>query len=256
MADSSKWVTLKPRQIHVADFSGGNAVNVQRAVSDHGFTATPNYLGVKVTASGDHGSQAAKDSVNAAYWGAFPQSFVDFQMETGQSAYWYTSNSSRDFAKPTLPLSVQFDSTYQVDAGDGSPTASGSGLGSGLGSVGSGLGSLLGTGDGSGNADGSVGAGSGSQAGGSGTGAGSGAGAADDSDGGAGAASGSGTGGSSGADVDSSASAFIVDNAGTIALGLGGVAVASALPLGIGWVLRHRLGLSASDELDRRLGLL
>ena len=38
-------------------------------------------------------------------------------------------------------------------------------------------------------------------------------------------------------------------------LGPGGMALASGLPLGLGWFIRRRLGLEASDILDRKLGL-
>ncbi|PWG60585.1 fibronectin type III domain-containing protein [Bifidobacterium catulorum] len=238
MNDSSKWVTLSPRTIHLADFKG---VDVKKAASAHGFTKTPEYLGVKVTASGDHGGQAAKDGTNAAYWGAFPQSFVDFQVETGQSAYWYTANSQRDFAKPTLPLSVQYDSTFKVSAGSGSPaaaTASGgrssssSGLGGGLLSRGGASSttkrkSTTSTGKTTkNNADASS--------------------TADDGDAGSETQT-----NASGND----ASPLIADNARTIAIGSGGVAAATALPLGIGWFIRRRLGLDPSAALDSRLGL-
>ena len=48
---------------------------------------------------------------------------------------------------------------------------------------------------------------------------------------------------------------LIADNAKTVALGSDGVALASGLPLGLGWSIRRRLGLEASDILDRKLGL-
>lgn len=48
---------------------------------------------------------------------------------------------------------------------------------------------------------------------------------------------------------------LIADNAKTMALGSDGVALASGLPLGLGWFIRRRLGLEASDILDRKLGL-
>ena len=41
----------------------------------------------------------------------------------------------------------------------------------------------------------------------------------------------------------------------TVALGPGGMALAPGLPLGLGWFIRRRLGLDASDILDRKLGL-
>lgn len=47
---------------------------------------------------------------------------------------------------------------------------------------------------------------------------------------------------------------LIADNAKTVALGSDGVALASGLPLGLGWFVRRRLGLEASDILDRKLG--
>lgn len=47
---------------------------------------------------------------------------------------------------------------------------------------------------------------------------------------------------------------LIADNAKTVALGSDGVALASGLPLGLGWFIRRRLGLDASDILDRKLG--
>ena len=48
---------------------------------------------------------------------------------------------------------------------------------------------------------------------------------------------------------------LIADYAKTVALGSGGMALASGLPLGLGWFIRRRLGLDASDILDRKLGL-
>ncbi|WP_133125349.1 hypothetical protein [Bifidobacterium parmae] len=252
MNDASKWLTLEPQEIHLADFTGGNAVDVAKAVSDHGFTATPDYLGVAVDANGDHGSQAGKDAANAAYWGAFPQSFVDFQMGTGQSAYWYTSGSARDFAKPTLPLYVQYDASYVVDAGEGSPAAgtAAGGTASGSGSSASGTGAGPGTGAGSGSSatkktTAAAAAPSDTAAQSSGDDA-----SADGADMGA-----ADTGAAASADGSDDRTMLIADNARTIAVGSGAVAVASALPLAAGCLIRHRLGLDAAAELDRRLGL-
>lgn len=235
MNDASKWETLEAKQIHVADFTGGNAVNVRQAATDRGFSATPDYLGVAVSASGDHGSQAAKDSANAAYWGSFPQSFVDYQIRTGQSAYWYTSNSQRDFAKPTLPLYVQYNDSYQVDAGDGSPDAS-----TVSGAVKSGSSGSTGTTAKSSKS----GTTTTNKAAATPT-------ATDDAFGDTAAADD----GSTLAEPSAETPMLIADNAATIAIGSGSVAVASALPLGVGWFIRRRLGLDASAELDKRLGL-
>lgn len=47
---------------------------------------------------------------------------------------------------------------------------------------------------------------------------------------------------------------LIAGNSKTVALGPG-MALAPGLPLGLGWFIRRRLGLDASDILDRKLGL-
>ena len=47
---------------------------------------------------------------------------------------------------------------------------------------------------------------------------------------------------------------LIADNAKPGALGSDGGAWAAGLPLGLGWFIRRRLGLDASDILDRKLG--
>ncbi|NEG95203.1 hypothetical protein GFD17_00195 [Bifidobacterium sp. SMB2] len=241
MSDSSKWVTLSARTIHLADFKG---VDVKKAAGAHGFTKTPEYLGVAVKASGDHGAQASKDSTNAAYWGAFPQSFVDFQVETGQSAYWYTANSQRDFAKPTLPLSVQYDSSFKVSAGSGSPAAASASGGSTGSSSGLGSGGALssaGLAAGSSSAKKSAAKKSSSAK--------SDAAAADS------ASDAADDGSADSTASDASAAPLIADNAKTIAIGSGGVAAAAGLPLGLGWFIRRRLGLDPSAALDSRLGL-
>lgn len=40
---------------------------------------------------------------------------------------------------------------------------------------------------------------------------------------------------------------LIAGNSKTVALGPGGMALAPGLPLGLGWFIRRRLGLDASD---------
>ncbi len=99
MEDPTKWEALPSETITLANLTGVT-------VTETGFTVTPDYLGVAVTSSTT--AQPAKDSTNEAYWGAFPQDFVDFQIATGQSSYWYTSGGSRDRAKPTTALAVSY----------------------------------------------------------------------------------------------------------------------------------------------------
>ena len=106
MDDASKWTTIRPRVITLANVSA-----VQLAAT--GFTSTPDYAGVEYRGEGR--SPQAKDS---AGWGSFPTDFVNFQVETGQSSYWYSSGGQRDKAKPALPITVCFDANNcTADAG-------------------------------------------------------------------------------------------------------------------------------------------
>jgi hypothetical protein len=98
MEDSGKWTTLTPRTITLANITNG-------AFDDAGLTVTPDYLGKTVTTA------STAQSTSGASWGSFPQDFVDFQQETGQSSYWYSSGGSRDAAKPTTPLTVNWTLT-------------------------------------------------------------------------------------------------------------------------------------------------
>ncbi|WP_448059556.1 hypothetical protein [Cellulomonas hominis] len=113
MTDTTKWVALTPTQITLANLTG-----VQ--LGEDGLTVTPDYLGVAVS-TGAGTPQPAQDASNAAFWGSFPQDYVDFQVQTGQSSYWYTSGGSRDAAKPALPLAVAWDAEAPAPV---SPTVS------------------------------------------------------------------------------------------------------------------------------------
>jgi hypothetical protein len=101
MTDASQWNTIAPTTITLANLHGVS-------VTSTGFTVTPDYLGVSVTTPTGSTAQSASNAGNAAYWGAFPQSYVDFQQQTGQSSYWFSSGGSRDAAKVVRPLAVSF----------------------------------------------------------------------------------------------------------------------------------------------------
>jgi hypothetical protein len=119
MFDTSKWVPLKTRTVTLATFRGAE-------LTENGFSVTPDYRGVSVDASGGMNDQVK----SADYWGAFPQDFIDFQVETGQSSYWYSSGGLRDRAKPPLPLTVSWDaSSPQAPAASTSPGTSAAGEG-------------------------------------------------------------------------------------------------------------------------------
>ncbi len=96
-ADTTKWTTIAPRTVTLATLK-----NV--TVSASGITVTPAYSGVAVTIPASNTQQAG----SGATFGSFPQSFVNFQLLTGQSSYWYSSGGSRDAAKPATPLSVAY----------------------------------------------------------------------------------------------------------------------------------------------------
>jgi len=67
-------------------------------------TVTPNYAGVAVETPGAKSPQNRE----VAGWGAWPQSMVTFQDQTGLSSYFYSSGSGEDAKKPPLPFVVDF----------------------------------------------------------------------------------------------------------------------------------------------------
>jgi LPXTG-motif cell wall-anchored protein len=114
MNDPGKWVELPSRTVTLANLRGVE-------VGASGLTVTPDYLGVAVSVPSGATGQPAKSASNEAFWGSFPQDFVDFQQLTGQSSYWFTSGGSRDAAKPALPLTVHYttpDDTTEPAPGD------------------------------------------------------------------------------------------------------------------------------------------
>ena len=111
MEDLSTWEKLKSENITLATFSG---LDVDKAVKDGGFTVTPDYQGVEYEAGGGLTPQDR----TAAEWGSFPKSFVDFNVKTGQSSYWYSSGGIADARKPALPLTVAFDNNFEPPASE------------------------------------------------------------------------------------------------------------------------------------------
>ena len=79
-----------------------------------GFTVEPDYAGVEV----ETGTSTPQNRTNAG-WGAWPQSFVDFQLDSGLSSYWYTSGGAADVKKPPLPFTV--GPTTTQPGGPGTP---------------------------------------------------------------------------------------------------------------------------------------
>lgn len=122
-------------------------------LGEDGLATVPVYQGVAVSTPADITAQ--RRDVDG--WGSFPQGFVDFQVRTGQSAYWFTSGGLRDFAKPTTTLWISYDAANPQPAVPPPPSApavpdnTGSGTGTGTGTgVGTGSGAGAGSGGGAG----------------------------------------------------------------------------------------------------------
>ncbi len=127
MTDSSKWVQLADRTITLASLTGVDT-------SGDVITTTPDYIGVSYggtgqsqgVVGGDEATatgQAQRTALNSSYWGSFPSDFIDFQKETGQFSYWFTSNGARDTYKPAIPLTVSLEGDYTPSPGSYSAPA-------------------------------------------------------------------------------------------------------------------------------------
>ena len=111
MHDSSKWVTLPETEIELATFSGID-------LTADGVTIQPDYAGVEV--EGDDSGTFNPQNRTKDGWGSFPQSWVDFNLLTGQSAYWYTSGGQVDAKKTAADIVVAFDASEETP-GDPAP---------------------------------------------------------------------------------------------------------------------------------------
>lgn len=103
MNDTSRWERLEPRQIVLAE------IRSAPTGAKGGFVVTPQYLGATVDTRG--GTPQVR---SGSSWGAFPQSFVDFQQGTGQHSYWFSSGGSADAKKPASPVYVSYDAAAPV----------------------------------------------------------------------------------------------------------------------------------------------
>lgn len=219
MDNLTTWDTLESTTIVLADLTG---VDVTQAASDHGLTQTPEYLGVTINDTGGRNSQSERSDANAAYWGSFPQSFIDFQVKTGQSSYWYSSDGQRDKAKPATDLTIAYDATYETPVPSSStPKTTTSGVTSDSMVPGATATTPK-------------------------------AAAAPQAAPEAAAPAANGAAAPAPQAAAAPASSNATDSAGKIALGAGGVALASGAPLAAAWVIRRRLGLDPGFELTQR----
>ena len=95
MEDLSKWEKLNPVEGTIADFE-----NNKVELNENGFTVTPDYEGID---SGQPDQNKEKEG-----WGSFPKSWVDFNVLTGQTQYWYTSGGAADPRKKPTALTVKY----------------------------------------------------------------------------------------------------------------------------------------------------
>jgi len=121
MANPSECNPLPPvADVTVATFSG---VEVDPAGT---LTVTPDYAGVEVTVPPGKTPQDR----SGAGWGAWPQPFVDYHVETGLYSYWYSSGGAADPLKAPLPFAVDFAGADPPAVDDG-PDDKGKGGGGG-----------------------------------------------------------------------------------------------------------------------------
>jgi hypothetical protein len=122
--EGGRWAPVAGRRVELATFSGA-------ALGPTGVVARPDYLGRAVTVPEGGTPQVARTESNSAYWGAFPQAFVDVQQSTGQGSYWYSSGGARDVHKVAQPLTVSWSARTPLEgpapggtaAPSGSPSA-------------------------------------------------------------------------------------------------------------------------------------
>lgn len=87
--------------VEIATFSGAEV-----DLNSGAITLQPDYEGVQVEVQGE---SAMEQTTQGEGWGSWPQSFVDFHMETQLSSYWYSSGGAADPRKAPHPVSVSFD---------------------------------------------------------------------------------------------------------------------------------------------------
>ena len=102
IADPSIRVTLPNRTVTLATI---NSVYTGGSIAT-GFTKAPSYLNTSATSTNT--AQVPKTSANQAFWGAWPQSFINFADEAGHGPYWFTSGGATDPLKVQEPVVVGY----------------------------------------------------------------------------------------------------------------------------------------------------
>lgn len=105
MDDLEKWEAVPARPGVVLAELG--RVDLGREL---GFSSAPAYKGVKVSLP----ASASPQVQSGDSWGAFPQSFVDYQTSSGTGSYWYSSGGSADAHKVAKPVTISYSAGAPV----------------------------------------------------------------------------------------------------------------------------------------------
>lgn len=116
MEDMTQWAPLTATPVVLADLTAADL-----AADNRGVRAANSYVGTAVQLPAGATAQVDRTAENAAYWGSFPQSFVDFQARTGQLAYWYSSGGLADQRKPGAGVLVSYDASVPLTPSDERP---------------------------------------------------------------------------------------------------------------------------------------
>jgi len=108
--DTTQWRKLTSTQITMADLP-------KAALGAKGIASTPAYRGVQINAV--QPEQVRTES----WWGSFPKDWIEFNQQTGQAAYWYSSGGSRDSAKVASDLYISYTAKNPVLEKPTSPQA-------------------------------------------------------------------------------------------------------------------------------------
>lgn len=124
MEDMTKWAPLDETPVVLADLTAADL-----GADRQGLRAANSYVGTAVQVPAGATAQVPRTTENAAHWGSFPQSFVDFQALTGQLAYWYSSGGQADQRKPGASVLVSYDASVPLTPTDERPAATPAGSG-------------------------------------------------------------------------------------------------------------------------------
>ncbi|MDR1635156.1 MAG: hypothetical protein LBS27_09625, partial [Bifidobacteriaceae bacterium] len=112
-----------------APSASGNDAREGVLTSPNGLTLKPVYANQAITVPA--GASAQRLGADSSAPGAWPQSFVDFQGQTGLHSYWYSSGAAIDHRKPPDPVYISWDAARPLDSpiAPSSPATNGSGSG-------------------------------------------------------------------------------------------------------------------------------